>query len=97
MAALQAKGAGAPPAEPPMAPPMAGGGDEMGGPEGGMPPPEVAIPKIGEVLSMMAEGLPDAQKSIVMECAEKLKGAFASNPGESAGMSPEDASAYGEA
>lgn len=95
MAALQTKGAGAPPVEPPMAPPMAeGAGEEMGG---GMPPPEQAIPQIAELLSMLAEGLPDEQKAVVSECATRLQGVFASNPSTDAGMSTEDAEAYGEA
>jgi hypothetical protein len=96
MAQLQAKGAGAPPEEPPMAPPMAGGAPEesMGG---GMPPPEVAIPKIAELLAMLAESLPDEQKSVVSECASRLQGVFASDPATSGGMSPEDSEAYGEA
>lgn len=80
-----------------MAPPMAGGpGEDPGMAGGGMPPPEVAIPKIADLLGMMAEGLPDEQKSVVSECAERLRGVFASNPAEGGGMSPEDNEAYGE-
>lgn len=105
MAALQAKGAGAPPAEPPMAPPgmMEPDGDEpMGGPPpgpemgGGMPPPDQAIPAISEALSMMAQSLPDEQKNLVMSAVQQLQTAFPTNSPNSGGMSAEDSEAYGE-
>jgi len=64
---------------------------------GGMPPPEVAIPKIAELLMMLSESLSDEQKSVVSECATRLQGVFASNPAEGGGMELGDAEAYGEA
>jgi hypothetical protein len=94
MAALQAKGAGAPPAEPPDAPPGVGGpgGDEMSG----MPPPEVVIPKIADLLKQMADKLSDDQKSAVLSAAEQLQAAFPANPSDASGMQEGDNEAYGE-
>lgn len=104
MAALQAKGAGAPPAEPPMAPPAMDDapmdepqGPPPGGPEmGGMPPAEQVVPQIADALSQLAAGLPDEQKQMVMSAVQQLQAAFPTNSPNSGGMSAEDSEAYGE-
>lgn len=101
MAALQAKGAGAPPQEPPMAPPdmqepppeePQGPGGDMGG----MPPPDQVVPQIATVLEKMAAGLPDEQKNLVMSAVQQLQTAFPTDPSKSGGMSADDSEAYGE-
>jgi len=95
MAALQAQGAGAPPAEPPQAPPDAMGGGM--GDDSGMPPPEQAIPQIADLLNKLAEGLPDDKKGLIKSAVDQLQAAFPTDSSSSeGGMSAEDNEAYGE-
>lgn len=89
MSMLQAKDAGAPPSEPPMAPPMMEG-------EGELPPPDVMIPQIAEMLMAMAGSLSPEQAEAVTNAATQLQAVFSAKPPQSEGMSPLDAEAYGE-
>jgi hypothetical protein len=76
-----------------MSPP---GMSDNDGDENGMPPPEVAIPQIADLLLNMADQLPPDIQKIVTDAANQLQAAFASKPPESGEMGANDAEAYGE-